>query len=106
MNAARTVRVNLDFTATTSQVEAALSRLNTNLRNISSQTNLDTGGLRLPEQLNTASVAAIKLRENLQNAINVDTGRLDLSKFNHEMEKSGMSLKQYRDALVSLGPTG
>ena len=106
MNAARTVRVNLDFTATTSQAEAALSRLNTNLRNISSQTNLDTGGLRLPEQLNTASVAAIKLRENLQNAINVDTGRLDLSKFNREMEKSGMSLKQYRDALVSLGPTG
>lgn len=106
MNAARTVRVNLDFTATTSQAEAALSRLNTNLRNISSQTNLDTGGLRLSEQLNTASVAAIKLRENLQNAINVDTGRLDLSKFNHEMEKSGMSLKQYRDALVSLGPTG
>lgn len=106
MNAARTVRVNLDFTATTSQAEAALSRLNTNLRNISSQTNLDTGGLRLPEQLNAASVAAIKLRENLQNAINVDTGRLDLSKFNHEMKKSGMSLKQYRDALVSLGPTG
>lgn len=106
MNAARTVRVNLDFTATTSQAEAALSRLNTNLRNISSQTHLDTGGLRLQEQLNTASVAAIKLRENLQNAINVDTGRLDLSKFNHEMEKSGMSLKQYRDALVSLGPTG
>lgn len=106
MNAARTVRVNLDFTATTSQAEAALSRLNTNLRNISSQTNLDTGGLRLQEQLNTASVAAIKLRENLQNAINIDTGRLDLSKFNHEMEKSGMSLKQYRDALVSLGPTG
>lgn len=106
MNAARTVRVNLDFTATTSQAEAALSRLNTNLRNISSQTNLDTGGLRLPEQLNTASIAAIKLRENLQNAINVDTGKLDLSKFNHEMEKSGMSLKQYRDALVSLGPTG
>ena len=106
MNAARTVRVNLDFTATTSQAEAALSRLNTNLRSISSQTNLDTGGLRLQEQLNTASVAAIKLRENLQNAINVDTGRLDLSKFNHEMEKSGMSLKQYRDALVSLGPTG
>ena len=106
MNAARTVRVNLDFTATTSQAEAALSRLSTNLRNISSQTNLNTGGLRLPEQLNTASIAAIKLRENLQNAINVDTGRLDLSKFNHEMEKSGMSLKQYRDALVSLGPTG
>lgn len=106
MNAARTVRVNLDFTATTSQAEAALSRLSTNLRNISSQTNLDTGGMRLPEQLNTASIAAIKLRENLQNAINVDTGRLDLSKFNHEMKKSGMSLKQYRDALVSLGPTG
>ena len=106
MNAARTVRVNLDFTATTSQAEAALSRLSTNLRNISSQTNLDTGGLRLQEQLNTASVAAIKLRENLQNAINIDTGKLDLSKFNHEMKKSGMSLKQYRDALVSLGPTG
>lgn len=106
MAGSRSVRVNLDFTATTSQAESALSRLNGLLRNIGSQTNLDTGGFRLPEQLNNASTAAITLRQNLANAINVDTGKLDLSKFNKEMAKSGMSLEQYRVALGSIGPTG
>ena len=102
----RTVEVRLNFTAETSSAEQALNRLQSSLRNISTQTNLDTGGLRFTSELNQASEAAIKLRQNLQNAINVNTNKLDLSKFQKEMDKSGMSLEKYRLALQQIGPSG
>lgn len=102
----RTVEVRLNFTAETSSAEQALNKLQSSLRNISTQTNLDTGGLRFTSELNQASEAAIKLRQNLQNAINTNTNKLDLSKFQKEMDKSGMSLEKYRLALQQIGPSG
>lgn len=102
----RTVEVRLNFTAETSSAEQALNKLQSSLRNISTQTNLDTGGLRFTSELNQASEAAIKLRQNLQNAINTNTNKLDLSKFQREMDKSGMSLEKYRLALQQIGPSG
>ena len=102
----RTVEVRLNFTAETSSAEQALNRLQSSLRNISTQNNLDTGGLRFTSELNQASEAAIKLRQNLQNAINTNTNKLDLSKFQREMDKSGMSLEKYRLALQQIGPSG
>lgn len=102
----RTVEVRLNFTAETSSAEQALNKLQSSLRNISTQTNLDTGGLRFTNELNQASEAAIKLRQNLQNAINTNTNKLDLSKFQREMDKSGMSLEKYRLVLQQIGPSG
>ena len=102
----RTVEVRLNFTAETSSAEQALNKLQSSLRNISTQTNLDTGGLRFTNELNQASEAAIKLRQNLQNAINTNTNKLDLSKFQKEMDKSGMSLEKYRLVLQQIGPSG
>ncbi len=102
----QTVEVRLNFTAETAQAEQALNRLQTSLRNISTQSNMDTGGFRFTQELNSASDAAIKLRQNLSNAINTNTNKLDLSKFRKEMDKSGMSLEQYRVALQQIGPEG
>ena len=102
----QTVQVKLNFTAETAQAEQALNRLQTSLRNISTQSNMDTGGFRFTQELNQASDAAIKLRQNLSNAINTNTNKLDLSKFRKEMDKSGMSLEQYRVALQQVGPEG
>ena len=102
----QTVEVKLNFLADTSQAESALTRLQSSLKNITTQQNLDTGGLRYANELNQASQAAITLRQNLQSALNVNTGKLDLSKFSREMEKSGMSLQQYRVALQQIGPSG
>jgi hypothetical protein len=42
----------------------------------------------------------------LQLATDVDTGRLDLSKFNESLKKSKMSLADYRDMLYEFGPAG
>ena len=102
----QTVEVRLNFTAETAQAEQALNRLQTSLRNISTQSNMDTGGFRFTQELNSASDAAIKLRQNLSNAINTNTNKLDLSKFRKEMDKSGMSLEKYRVALQQIGPEG
>lgn len=102
----KTVEVRLNFTAETAQAEQALNRLQTSLRNISTQSNMDTGGFRFTQELNSASDAAIKLRQNLSNAINTNTNKLDLSKFRKEMDKSGMSLEKYRVALQQIGPEG
>lgn len=102
----QTVEVRLNFTAETAQAEQALNRLQTSLRNISTQSNMDTGGFRFTQELNSASDAAIKLRQNLSNAININTNKLDLSKFRKEMDKSGMSLEKYRVALQQIGPEG
>ena len=102
----KTVEVRLNFTAETAQAEQALNRLQTSLRNISTQSNMNTGGFRFTQELNQASDAAIKLRQNLSNAINTNTNKLDLSKFRKEMDKSGMSLEKYRVALQKIGPEG
>lgn len=102
----RTVEVRLNFTAETSSAEQALNKLQSSLRNITNQQNLDLGGYKLSNELNQASEAAIKLRQNLQNAINVNTNSLDLTKFNREMQKSGMTLEKYRTALTQIGPSG
>lgn len=67
---------------------------------------MNTGGFRFTQELNQASDAAIKLRQNLSNAINTNTNKLDLSKFRKEMDKSGMSLEKYRVALQKIGPEG
>jgi hypothetical protein len=39
-------------------------------------------------------------------ATNVDTGKLDLGKFSDSLKKSNVTLKQYQQALSTLGPQG
>lgn len=102
----QTVEVKLNFLADTSQAESALTRLQSSLKNVTTQQNLDTGGYKMATEINAASEAAIKLRQNLQSAINVNTGQLDLSRFTKEMSKSGMSLEKYRTTLAAIGPSG
>jgi hypothetical protein len=43
---------------------------------------------------------------HLQNAVNTNTGKLDLSKFNTSLKMSKATLSQYSSSLLSLGPTG
>ena len=53
-----------------------------------------------------AIAAAAQLKVQLENATNVNTGKLDLGKFSESMEKGNMTLKQYRIQLEKLGPQG
>lgn len=53
-----------------------------------------------------AARAAQELSGFLQQAVNQNTGRLDLSKFNNSLKQSGTTLKQYADRLQAIGPDG
>nr|DAE20849.1 MAG TPA: hypothetical protein [Siphoviridae sp. ctWhx86] len=53
-----------------------------------------------------ASAAASELSIHLKNALNVNTGNIDLSKFNKSLTLSKTSLKSLMTDLASIGPAG
>ena len=70
--------------------------------------NNPAGKANLPvtEQMLKAQQAAAQLSISLKNATNVDTGKLNLTQFSSELQKSGMKLEDYRKQLSALGPEG
>jgi hypothetical protein len=48
----------------------------------------------------------MELSTHLNSAINVDTGKLDFSKFMTSISYSNKSLKTYAQSLLNLGHTG
>ena len=101
----RTITVSLDFTANTNQAENALRNLQTSLQSISNMSTIGQDA-RMTKNIEEASTAAMKLRNNLQAAFDQKTGSLNLSKLNEEMAKSGMSAEKYRTTLSAIGPQG
>ena len=103
---AKQLNVNLAFTADTGRAKAQLQDLQNQLTKLmnTSISNVSTSGIN--NSIVEASQAAATLKVNLQEATNVNTGKLDLGKFQQQMQQSGMSLQKYRDALITLGPDG
>lgn len=102
----RQLNVNLAFTADTQRVKTELDSLQKQLSNLVNNANKNTGMLSLSQDIQKASVAAATLKTQLQEAINTDTGKLDLGKFNESLRKSGMTIESYKNTLLSLGPQG
>lgn len=96
------VHVGIQFDANTNQAKAAIRDLQQELQILSQSTSLN---------INTTSIQGAKssileLKNHLQQATNVDTGRLDFSKFNASLKKSGKTLASYGETLLSLGSEG
>lgn len=100
------IMVSMKFEADTSQAKAKMKELETSLRSIQSVTNQTLPMNQLSSGLDQAKVAAAQLEVQLKSAFNTNTGKLDLSKFNSEMKKSGMNLEKYKTALLQAGPAG
>lgn len=90
-----TIGVNADTSQLQAQLKSAINSLNTVGNKIS-----------LAPSIQEASRAALDLVQNLQRATNPTTGSLDLSKFNNELKKSGLTLEDYYIKLSKLGPAG
>lgn len=104
---AKHLNVNLGFSADTSSAKNQLRDLQSQLVQLVNTTNLGGGkSFTISDEIVKATQAAAQLKVQLENATNVNTGKLDLGKFSQAMNQSGMSLAKYRDALASLGPTG
>ena len=95
-------RVSLVFEANANQAKQEINGLMQSLQKLQSMpsTTIDSRGIR------EANKAAMELQGHLQKAINVDTGKLDLSRFTASLTNSGKTLQQYANTLTRIGPTG
>ena len=99
-------RVTLVFDADTSKAKASVNELYTTLERLSSININNAPGKLLAKDIQEASLAATQLKISLENAVNVNTGKLDLNKFNSSLQQSKMSLQDYQRILTSCGPAG
>lgn len=99
-------RVDIVFNADTKKAKAAMQDLQGSL-NALMKANLDFNlGESVTKEVKESQQALLQLSQSLKNATNVDTGKLDLSRFKEQMDAGGMSIKKYYDVLTNMGPAG
>ena len=100
---AKQLNVNLSVKADTKQAQEALNTLGRALHEIQNIKNMP---IVADESYKSAANAAKQLERNLQAAVNVDTGKLDLNKFSMSLKKSNTSLTELAVKLNGAGTTG
>lgn len=100
---AKQLNVSMKFDADTSQAKAQLQDLQNQLSSLSMK---NTTFMNVEKDLNGSIEAAMKLKLVLQEATNINTGKLDLTKFQSSLKQSGMSLSSLKTQLSTLGPEG
>lgn len=93
----------IGFSADTSKLSSALKQLEVQLNKIA--TGKISGNFSI-EQIREASSAATQLGAHLKAAINVDTGKLDISKFARSLHSSNTTLSSLSASLTKVGPAG
>ena len=103
---AKQLNVNLVFNANTQQAKQQMASLQTSVNQLQNTLNSQISMTGMTKELSKAQGAVSSLKANLNSAFNVDTGKLDLTRFSANLQRSGMTLKQYRDSLASIGVQG
>lgn len=95
----------IGFNADTSKLSNALKQLESQLNNIASgKTKFISDATT--KDITNAKNAALELNAYLNKAINVDTGKLDLSRLADSIQRSEGGLQGYLNKLSSIGPEG
>ena len=102
--AVKNMQVNLQFNANVQNAKAQLRELQNQLSALIN--NNATSTLGITPQIQEATRSAMDLKIALNNATNVNTGKLNLNKFQSELNRSGKSIQQYAQQLKMLGPEG
>ena len=93
----------LQFNADTSQAKKSIQELNNALQNLQkAQSNSGLADLGI----NKAVESAEELTKHLNKALNVDTGKLNLSAFQNSLQASNTSLKSLTNDLLKAGTAG
>lgn len=95
----------IGFSADTSKLSSALKQLEGQLNNIVSGKTKFISDATTKDIIN-AKNAALELNAYLNKAINVDTGKLDLSRLADSIQRSEGGLQGYLNKLSSIGPEG
>lgn len=102
----KNIQVNLTFSADTGAAKAQLQQLQQQLTAISTMPMKANHTNIMRQDLAEATEKAVQLKIALNNATNVNTGKLNFNKFNQQLKSSNMSLEKYAQALKKLGPQG
>ena len=103
---AKQLNVNLAFTADTSKAKAQLQDLQTRLSNLTAGKRIPGMELGITKDIQEGISAAAQLKVQLEQATNINTGKLDLTKFSQSLKDSNMSIDKYANSLKKLGPQG
>ena len=98
----RNLHVQLNVDANTKKAQSELQQLSQTLSKLSVLPSIKVDD----DQIKKASAAAKELQQHLSNAVNVNTGKLDLNKFTSSLNQSNKSLKDYKRDLEAIGPEG
>lgn len=102
---AKQLNVNLAFTADTEKAKQQIAELYRTLNQVAS-TSASSPNLFNTAKLKEGINAAKELRNHLQAAVDVNTGKLNLSALSASLKSSGKSLSTYKTQLEALGPSG
>lgn len=106
MGTKQNVEIGLIFTADTGNAKTQLRELKKNITDLYNSTAKDSMLKGYDPKMQSALNSAAKLKVALEEATNVDTGRLDLSKFSRQVEKGQIDLKKLATDFIELGPEG
>lgn len=105
MSGNSSINIDLQFTANTAQAKQGIQDLANALNKVYTMSSNDSG-LGLTKEIKEAQQAALELSTYLKNATDLNTGKLNLSKFSSELASSGKTLSEYYDTLNSVGSVG
>lgn len=98
------IGVTLAFSADTKSAQRQLKDLNQTITHLLANSNSNSFGITA--EIKEATAAAAQLKANLDLATRIDTGKLDLIKFQRSLKESNMSLRDYRIQFSKLGTEG
>lgn len=100
------INVNLAFTADTAQAKRQIAELQKSLDNLLSGSIKENAIGGFDAKIMAAQQSVLKLKTVLDSSLNVDTGRLDLSKFNAQLSNSGLSINKLSSDMSLMGADG
>ena len=103
--AGKNIQINLQFNANVQNAKAQLASLQSQLNTLI-QNNTSTGSLGITPQIQEATRSAMDLKIALNNATNVNTGKLNLNKFQSELNRMGKDINYFKTQMQTLGPEG
>ena len=103
---AKNIQVKLTFSADTKAAQQQMQQLQQTLNNIAATPVIGNNLKHSKAEIAEATSKALELKVALQNATNVNTGKLNFNKFSQQLKQNKMTLQDYAMQLKKLGPEG
>ena len=98
------IKMSLMFDANTSKAKASLKDLQASLNNLTN--GIAEGDFPMTGQIKEAYMAAEKLKTVLNSAVDMSTGKFDITKFNAQLKQSGLSAAELGKKFAGAGAAG